>query len=149
MPLNSLEEYALSRIQEDIGETDPNRVKTIIMGAFETAFLNYSLGDEDSDSVAVNHELFARRVWQRYQNEISSYEKNQQRVGLPPLPLIREETLKDMLSPEYGLDPVLAAQLRTRLQLPADFGAATNAPAAGAAPATNAAPAVAAPQAAR
>lgn len=146
MPVNNLEEYALSRIQEDIGETDPNRVKTIIMGAFETAFLNYSLGDEESEAVAVNHELFARRVWQRYQQAISSYEKNQKRVGLPPLPLIREETLKEMLGPDYGLDPTLADQLRTRLQLPADYGKTTNAPPADAAAPTNALPAAPGPQ---
>lgn len=127
MPVENLEDYALSRVAEDIGETDPNRVKTIIMGAFETAFLNYSLGDEESDAVAVNHELFARRVWQRYQTAISSYEKNQQRVGLPPLPLIREEVRKTILSPDYGLDPILAAQLRTRENLPADYGMDTNA----------------------
>ena len=98
-----------------MGETDPNRVKTIIMGAFETAFLQYSLGDEEADAVAVNHEFFARRVWQRYTNEIKRYEKNLVRVGLPALSVLREEVLKGVLSPEYGLDPVLAAQLRTRL----------------------------------
>jgi hypothetical protein len=59
-------------------------------------------------------------------NEISRYEKNLQRVGLPPISIIREEVLKGMLSPDYGLDPILAAQLRTRLNLPADYGASTN-----------------------
>jgi hypothetical protein len=132
-PVENLEDFALARIGEDIGETDVNRVKTIIMGAFETAFLNYALADADSEVVAVNHELFARRVWQRYQQAISSYEKNQQRVGLPSLPLIREETLKEVLSPEYGLDPLLAAHLRSHENLPADWPPtapppATNAP---------------------
>ena len=65
-PVENLDDYALSRVAEDVGETDPNRVKTIIMGAFETAFLNYALADEDADEVAVSHEFFARRVWQRY-----------------------------------------------------------------------------------
>jgi hypothetical protein len=128
-PVENVEDFALSRVQEDIGETDPNRVKTIIMGAFETAFWNYALADEESDAVAVNHELFARRVWQRYQQAISGYEKNQQRVGLPPLPLIREEVLKGMLSPEFEMEPLLAAQLRTRLNLPPDYGLTETAPA--------------------
>jgi hypothetical protein len=117
-------------------------VKTIIMGAFETAFMNYSLGDEEADAVAVNNEIFARRLWQRYMNEIVGYKNNERRVGLPPLPLLREEVLKTVLSPEYGLDPVLAAQLKTRLKLPADYGTSTNTPpAAVAAPSTNAPPA--------
>jgi len=129
MKVENLDDYALSRVAEDVGETDPNRVKTIIMGAFETAFLQYSLGDEDADAVAVNHELFAKRVWQRYMGEISRYEKNLVRVGLPALERLREEVLKGVLSPEYGLDPILAAQLRTRLNLPADYGTVPDAPA--------------------
>jgi hypothetical protein len=138
----NLDDYALSRIAEDVGETDPNRVKTIIMGAFETAFMNYSLGDAETDAVAVNNEIFARRLWQRYMNEISGYKNNVRRVGLPPLPLVREEVLKTVLSPEYGLDPILAAQLKTRLKLPADYGASTNTPpAAAASSSTNAPPA--------
>lgn len=137
--VENLDDYALSRIAEDVGETDPNRVKTIIMGAFETAFLQYALGDDEADAVAVNHENFARRLWQRYMTEISRYQKNIQRVGLPPISTIREEVLKGVLSPEYGLDPVLIAQLRTRLQLPPDFGVSTNAPPAEATvPSTNA-----------
>ena len=43
----NMDEYALSRIAEDVGETDVNRVKTIIFGAFETAFLNYAMGEDD------------------------------------------------------------------------------------------------------
>ena len=127
-PVDNLEEYALSRIAEDVGETDPNRVKTIIMGAFETAFLNYALADNEADAVAVNHELFAKRLWTRYMTEISKYERNIVRVGLPELELIRKEVLEAMVSPEYGLDPVLVAQLKTRLNLPADFGVSTNTP---------------------
>ena len=137
-PVDNLEEYALSRIAEDVGETDPNRVKAIIMGAFETAFLNYALADDEADTVAVNHELFAKRLHQRYRAEIEKYERNIVRVGLPELELIRKEVLEAMVSPEYGLDPVLVAQLKTRLNLPADFGVSTNSPAG---PATNAAPA--------
>ena len=149
-PVQNLEEYALSRVAGDVGETDPNRIKTIIMGSFENAFLNYALGDDEADAVAVNHENFARRVWQRYMTEISGYEKNLVRVGLPPISLIREEVLKGVLSPEYGLDPILAAQLRTRLNLPADYGVSTNEPPAEAtAPAqgggTNAVPSTATP----
>jgi hypothetical protein len=134
-PVENLDDYALARVAEDVGETDPNRVKTIIMGAFETAFLNYALGDEDADAVAVNHELFARRVWQRYMNEIGRYEKNLVRVGLEELPVLREQVLQGVLSPEYGLDPILAAQLRTRLNLPADYGTASEAPVEEGAPA--------------
>jgi hypothetical protein len=124
----NLDDYALSRIAEDVGETDPNRVKTILMGALETAFVNFSLADPDSEIVAQNHVTFARRLWQRYMNEISSGRNNKERVGLPPFELIYEETLKNVLAGMDSESPVLAAQLRTRLNLPADYGASTNEP---------------------
>jgi hypothetical protein len=125
----TLDDYALSRIQEDVGETDPNRVKTIIMGALQTAFMNESLGDEESHNVGVNHENFARRLWQRYMTQVLPYDKDKGRVTLPPFDVIQEEVLKDMLNPESGLDPLLAAQLRTVKNLPPDYGIPdTNAP---------------------
>jgi hypothetical protein len=131
VPANvTLDDYALSRIQEDVGETDPNRVKTIIMGALQTAFMNESLGDQESYDVGVNHELFAKRLWTRYQNEVYNYDKEKNRVSLPPYETLQEEALKEMLNPENGLDPLLAAQLRTVKNLPADYGVPppTNAP---------------------
>lgn len=136
---DNLDDYALSRIQEDVGETDPNRVKTIILGAFETAFLNYAVGEED---VAVNHEMFARRLWQRYMSEVAKHSSSLERMSMPPLPDMRNEQLQTLLSPDYGLDDVLRARLLTRLQLPADFGLnATNRPPVS----TNSAPATVTP----
>lgn len=134
--LRNLDDYAFSRVATDVGETDPNRVKSAIMGAYERAFQAYAIGEED---VAQNNELWAAKLWSRYMASIGTTEKNKVRVGLPPLRLIRDEQLKMVLSPEYGLDPVLEAQLRTRLQIPASFGASTNAPAS--LPPTIAAPA--------
>src|SRR4029079_16541397 len=127
----TLDDYALSRIQEDIGETDPNRVKTIIEGALATAYMNESLGDPDSYDVGVNHELFAKKLWQRYMKEVTPYDKDKGRVSLPPFELIQKEVLDQLLDPnsENALDPLLAAQLRTAKNLPADYGIpATNAP---------------------
>jgi hypothetical protein len=128
-PVDNLDDYALGRVAELVGETDPNKVKGIIMGVLEKAFLDYSLGDEESDTVAVNHELFAQRLWTRYDNEIGKYARNEVRVGLPSLRQLHDEVLKVVLNPDYGLDPLLAAQLRTRKNLPPDFGlSSTNAP---------------------
>ncbi len=136
VPANvNLDDYALARVQEDVGETDPNRVKTIIMGALKTAFENESLGDEESYNVGVNHEVFARRLWQRYMNQVLPYDKDKGRISLPPFELIQKEVLEYLLNPETGLDPLLAAQLRTAKNLPADYGIpSTNAPPANPAP---------------
>jgi hypothetical protein len=116
--LRNLDEYAFSRIAEDAGETDPNRVKSAILGAFERAYLAYAMGEED---VGTNNLLWARRLWQRYMGAIGTSEKQKERVALPPLDLLSEQVLKSLLAPD-ALDPVLAAQLRTRMKLPADYG---------------------------
>ena len=111
------DEYAFSRIAEMAGETDPNRVKSAILGAFERAYLGYAMGEED---VGTNNLLWARRLWQRLMGAIGT-EKQKERVALPPLDLLSEQVLKSLLAPD-ALDPVLAAQLRTRMKLPADYG---------------------------
>jgi hypothetical protein len=114
-PPKNLDDYALSRIGEDVGETDHNRVKAIILGTFEIAFLNFAVGEED---VAQNHLSFAQRVHTRYQEATSSISDSQKiRVGLPPLKQLYDEALSRVLSPDYGLGNILEAQLRTRLGL--------------------------------
>jgi hypothetical protein len=138
----NLDDFALSRIQEDIGETDPNRVKTIILGALRTAYENMSLGDEESYNVGVNHEVFAKRVYQRYMNEVLPYDKDKGRVSLPPFELLQREVLESLLNPDTGLDPLLANQLRTAKNLPPDYGvpSGTNAPPSSPSSRTNAPP---------
>ena len=121
--LRNLDDYAFSRVAEDVGETDPNRVKTAILGALERACLAYAMGEED---VGANNMIWSKKLWDRYMAAIGTNEKQKQRVTLPPLALLKEQVQKNVLSPDYGLDPILAAQLRTRLNLPADYGMNTN-----------------------
>ncbi len=110
----SLETYALSRVTEDVGETSMDRTKAIIEGLYVNHFDNLAMGFNDR---AVNFELMARRVWQRYQREIEGSEK---RVGLPALSVIRKEILDFKLGPQSDLGDELKAQLRTELGLPAE-----------------------------
>ena len=139
VPANmDLDQYAISRVTEDVGETDPNRIKALLEGLLESSLLSYAIGDDDQ---AAGYELFTRRIWDRYQTAIGKVSKD--RVGLPPLPQMRQEALNRVLGPEFGLDPVLANQLRTKLNLPAPAGSTTNLPPTGAPPATNAPPAAA------
>lgn len=117
-PPKNLDEYALSRIADDVDETDHNRVKAIIMGTLEIAFVSFATAEED---VAQAHMDFAKRLYNRYEAETSRISESQkQRIGLPPLQQLYEETLARVLSPDYGMDPVLDAQLRTRLGLTRD-----------------------------
>ncbi|MGV3772100.1 MAG: hypothetical protein ACO1QB_04305 [Verrucomicrobiales bacterium] len=118
-PGQSLDEYALARLQEEAGDTDPNRMRAFLEGALETAFFNLSIGEDESGLKKLD---LTRRLWNRYMESIGTNEKNRVRVGLPPYRTLYETVLRRVLSPDFGLNPVLQAQLRTRLELPANYG---------------------------
>jgi hypothetical protein len=122
-PPLTLEEYALSRYGVDITETDQNRVKAMIIGLFANGFSSLLLGE---DQAARAHESMARRVYELYEEktDVRASKTQKERLALPTLTELRQIALKDMLDPQQGLPPDLAAQLRTILNLPAP----TNAP---------------------
>jgi hypothetical protein len=126
----TLDDYAVAKVFEDLGGTDPVRVRSELEGMIESSFLNYATGDEER---GLGYERFAEKVWARYQEAVGKLSAH--RVGLPPIADIRREVLKRMLEPDFGLDPGLLAQLRTRLGLPA-AAPSTNSPAANPATAT-------------
>lgn len=122
----TLEDYALRRVGEDVGETDMNKTISNIRGALVRSFLNLALGEEDQ---AQGYLLLARNIWNRYMGKIVGG-PSEKRVGLPPLEELRREVLDHLLP---TLAPDLADVLRTRLNLPPP-PAATNAPAASVSP---------------
>lgn len=135
-PKGSLDDYALSRIEEDAGETSRDRMVSNITGAIERSFFYLASGQED---LATGNLLVARKMHARYTGEIGGG-PSEERVGLPPFATMRETALRDLLNEETGLVPEMAARLKTALGLPASYGR-TNAPPAGATSPTNTAPA--------
>jgi hypothetical protein len=116
----SLDDYALSRITEDVGETSVDRTKLVLRGLYVNYFNSLALGFSDN---AANYEFMARKIHARYEKKIEGQE---QRVGLPELAQIKKEVLDDRLGPSSDLPPEIKAQLRTELRLPAE--SSTNAP---------------------
>lgn len=126
----TLDEYALRRVGEDVGETDMNRTISNIMGALRQSYANLVDGDEDTFN---GYQALARNIWARYQSKILSG-PSEKRVGLPPLKELQAEVMRYLLDSSRGLKPEAAAILRTQLgpgALPPD----TNSPPAQAAPA--------------
>lgn len=125
-PNQTLQEYALDRAQETVGETSHDDAKAVLVGLIREAYWNIAIGE---DIQAQNYLNFAERFRERFQEAVG--ERAVDRVGLPEMAEVKEAVLIQMLDPEEGLPPVLAAQLRTNLELPADaFSGSTNAPAA-------------------
>jgi len=118
----TLDEYAVSRVEEEMGDTSHDRMTGMLEGMMASSFYNLAL-DEDDRAVALDR--LAQRAWTRFQAKIAGSEE---RVGLPPLKEIKQIILDRVLDPEQGFPPEMANQLRTKLGLPAP----TNAPPAAA-----------------
>lgn len=136
-PKESLDDYALSRIEEDSGETSHDRTISNIIGALERSFVFLATGQDD---LATGNLLIAQKIHARYTGEIGGGPSGE-RVPLPPFASMRETVLKDLLHPEKGLVPELAARLKTALGLPANYGGTNAQPAGATSPTTNTPPA--------
>jgi hypothetical protein len=113
----TMEDYAFDRIQEEAGSTDPNRMRAVLEGYLEQHLIDLAIGEEGRAEVLL---AIAHKLRERYMESIG--QQSVKRVGLPTIPETREVVLKRMLTPEYGFDPLLRAQLLTRLGLPQDYG---------------------------
>lgn len=123
---STMEEYALSKITEDINETSRDRVTALLRGFITQSFFNLALGEEGH---ALGLERMAAKIHDNY-NQRTSHPGQTNRVVLPPLSEIKLNVLRDMLTPSTNVNPEFQLVLRTRLNLPANFGRpVTNAPA--------------------
>jgi hypothetical protein len=124
-PGQTVEEYGFQRAQETAGETAEVDAKAMLEGMIREAFLYIALGEEARGATALK---LAEKFRDRFQESVGP--KSIDRVGLPPLAEIKQEVLNEMLDPQAGLEPSIAAQLRTNLGLPAASTppAATNQP---------------------
>lgn len=117
VPGLSLDEYCVSRVQEDAGETDHNQTKAVIVGYLKQAFLLAALGEDDQ---FVGHKALAIQLRNRFQREIG---KSTNRVGLPEFEVLEKQALDDFFRPNSPeISPVLREQLRIVLDLPQDYG---------------------------
>jgi hypothetical protein len=113
----TMEEYAFWRVQEEVGSTDPNRIRAVLEGYLETYFFDLSTGEEDHAETTID---LAKKIHARYMESIGP--QSEKRVGLPRFEETYEVVLKRLVSPQYGFNKTLRAQLLTRLKLPDDYG---------------------------
>jgi len=116
-PELTLEEYCISRVQEDAGETDHNQTKAIIVGYLKQAFRLAAAGEDEQ---FVGHKALAIQLRNRFQREIG---KSTNRVGLPEFKVLEKQALDDLFRPNSPeISPELREQLRIILELPEDYG---------------------------
>lgn len=122
----TMEDYALSKITEDINETSRDRVTALLRGFLTQSFFNLALGEDDH---AVGLERMAARILDNY-NYRTRLPGSKDRVQLATLDEMKRNVLLGLLAPDPEVSAEFQAALRTKLQLPASFGVptGTNAP---------------------
>ena len=132
-PGQDLEDYAMQRAQETVGETAHDDAKMVLVSFYRDAFFSLALGEVSRYETL---DLLAKKFWRRFNTEIGPISTN--RVSLPSLDKIQQEVVNELLAPEN--DPVFRAQLKTKLEAAGvNTTGATNLPPAN--PSTNAPPA--------
>jgi hypothetical protein len=123
----SLDDYAMSRIVEDVKETDPARITAIVEGMFVNHYMTLIKDDEEERALALK--LLAGKIWNGYMKQIP--QERTEAIGLAPLEDIQRRVLSRLLNTETGLIPEARAALRSRLGMPAETAAPPTPPASG------------------
>jgi hypothetical protein len=115
LPRNmDLDSYAIGRIQEELNDPGRDKAEGLIEGFERQAYQSLALGDDDR---SIGLDGLAKKLWNFYESKIGVNETTTGRVGLKPMAEIKKTVLNRMLNGD--ISPVLAAQLRTKLGLPA------------------------------
>jgi hypothetical protein len=141
LPRNlTLDQYAVARVQSDIGDTSQERTTAVVQGLLAQAYRALALGEDDRYA---GFKLLAAKVYEHYNAEIGDMKSNLQRISLPPFRDLNRAVLNQMLDPQQGAPFAARAIIRSQLGMPAETNAlpenlATNAPALAAVAPTNA-----------
>jgi hypothetical protein len=108
----SLDEYAVSRAQEDVTETmSRDRVKVIIEGLLTDALTSLAIGEDER---AAGYKLLADKVRATYSEKTKA---RGEALAISSIDEIEQEVLNRMLDPKDGVVPEMRAVLRTKLNL--------------------------------
>jgi hypothetical protein len=118
----TLDQYVVACVQEDINDTSKDRAQTVLEGLLTTSYMSLVF---DQDDRADGLKRLALQAWKSYQSKIPA--ERMSAIGLPPFTDIDRTILRRLLNPTNGLPPEAQAVLRTKLNLPAEKPAITNA----------------------
>jgi hypothetical protein len=105
----SLEDFAIGRIEEEVGSPGQDRVRAVIEGLETQSFRSLAIGDDDH---AAGLDLLAQKIWQKYESKIAVGAQASERLEIFTIKEIKREVLQRLLN--GGLAPELAAVLATK-----------------------------------
>jgi hypothetical protein len=109
----TLEEYAVSKVQEDVSESMAmDRIRAIIEGLLEKAYFSTAIGQ---DEPAAGYALLAEKVRKSYESKTSARKES---IPMAPLEDIKRDVANRLLDPEQGLPGEMRKALRAKLGMP-------------------------------
>jgi len=117
----TLDQYAVARVQEDLGDTSQERITSAVAGLLGQSYRALAIGEDDRYA---GFKLLAAKVYEHYEKQIGGLKANLQRIGLPPFADINRAVLNQLLDPQKGAPFAARAIIRSQLGMPGE----TNAP---------------------
>jgi hypothetical protein len=137
----TFEQYAIARVQEDIGDTSQERTTAVVVGLLTRGYCELAIGQDDRYAA---FKRMAGKVYENYQAQTSGFQGANTRIILPAFADLNRTALNRLLDTQQGLPYAARAVLRTQLGMPPETNAppaaagSTNAPGPAVSPATNA-----------
>jgi hypothetical protein len=120
----TLDEFAVGRVQEDVGDTGQDASTAAIEGLLVHAYEDLAIGDDDR---YVGFRLLAKKVWDVYMSKLGKSSGEKTRTELPPFPEINKAVLDHLLDRQQGLPYEARAIIRTQLRMPPETNATSTA----------------------
>ena len=128
----TFEQYAIARVQEDIGDTSQERTTAAVEGLLARAYYELASGQDDRYAA---FKRMAGKIYESYQIQTANFQGANTRIILPAFADLNRTVLNRLLDPQHGLYFAARAVLRTQLGMPPETNAS---PAPAISPATNA-----------
>jgi hypothetical protein len=117
----TLDEYAVARVQSELGDTSQERITGVIQGLIARSYYELAIGQDDR---SVGFKILARKVYDNYEKKIGKMQANFERAGLPSFDVFNRNVLNRMLDPQQPVLPFEArAVIRSELRMPAEKNA--------------------------
>lgn len=114
LPKNmTLDDYAVSRIAEDVSELGKDRCQAAVEGLIQSSYMNLAVGEDDR---ATGLMLLANKVRTSFMSRIPK--EREEVLGLPPMEELTRKVRDRLLDPANDLQFEARAVLRTKLRLP-------------------------------
>jgi hypothetical protein len=116
----TFEQYAIARVQEDIGDTSQERTTAVVEGLLTQAYYYLAIGQDDRYA---GFKLMAGKVYENYQINTANFQGANTRIILPAFDDLNRTALNRLLNPQQGMSFAARAVLRTHLGMPPETNA--------------------------